>query len=668
VTLSLQSWIRAPKPVWRVALEAETEALRNPEPAFNLEVGSVKSYNDMFSGTVTANWTEQDLIREALHCGRLLLSGRGGGAKTVLLGRLAKRSVKMGYLPIFLSLKAWTQAHSEVWNRFDSSLVRMDFLFRSLLKPGVGTAELDSLPPSVPRLILVDGLNEVDSRTAQGLIFSLDEYASTAINTSIVVSDRLVRREFISSDNWSLALALPLTDKEISRQLSRSQARARRKTLTDDERELLRSPYFLDAYLNTGQLADTRAEEIRKWFKVHVGLSDEELRRASEAAYVVYGTASRTFNLQDFERVGGADVTRRLTESGSLITPDAGLAVFDHHLKHDFLASNHLAAQERLWNSDSFDHVTFSGSSFDAIMMCVEQINENAADRFIREVYDWNLYGVGYSLGESRRHNVSAEMRTVILAMFAERKWDSVSPTRQRAEDTLRLLQNRDASEFLEAATPERVFKLVSDYAPSPNANWFFQWRQLFTRPLGSAISDEVVNQVRDGNSVLGWTTANVLKRTRLTEQQQAMLRTTLDDPTAVFRWRAAHALGSFPSEPNAAALLTRLDDEDKKVRYGAVRSLLELASGATDELREYVFAHLIAHREQIVAFSSVREEIRRCVLIPGARNPKAWLRYCLKLMSTVQPNATESERDRWSRAAQELIDMFAAAENLPNA
>jgi hypothetical protein len=295
-------------------------------------------------------------------------------------------------------------------------------------------------------------------------------------------------------------------------------------------------------------------------------------------------------------------------------------------------------------------------------MMCVEQVDEGGADRFIRAVYDWNLYGVGYSLGESRKHNVSAEMRTVILAMFAEKKWDLVWPTRQRAEDTLRLLKEEDARMLLQTKSLEEVFEFVRMREPSLHAPWFLEWRELFTRP-NSAVSDELINFLRYKDSVRGWTAANVLKRVRLSDAQQQMVRSFLESTDPVVRWRAAHVLGSLTSDLNAEALLGCLVDQDQKVRYGAVRSLLELASLATEGLRRDIFANLIHERERLVEFTPVREEIRRCVLIPGARDPSSWLQYCLKLMSAVQPVGVEAERDRWSRFAQQLINMFTATE-----
>ena len=48
---------------------------------------------------------KDNLIREAIRCGRVLIAGRGGSAKTVFLGRLAKHCLSLDYVPIFLSLK-----------------------------------------------------------------------------------------------------------------------------------------------------------------------------------------------------------------------------------------------------------------------------------------------------------------------------------------------------------------------------------------------------------------------------------------------------------------------------------------------------------------------------------------------------------------------------------
>ena len=548
--------------------------------------------------------------------------------------------------------------HAETWSLLDSRLMKIDYLLRVLSQLTVDISKLDALPPSTVRMLLIDGLNEVDGKAAQELIFTLDEYAATAINTSVIVSDRLVRRDFIQAERWRLCLVLPLAADEVRRQVAKRRPRGtHERVLSDAEWTLLTSPYFLDSYIKSGELAETRAGELRNWFKRHASLTDAELDLASKAAYQVYGTASRSFALPEFERIGGHAVVQKLRET---LIISGQQALFDHHLKHDFLASYYLAKNESLWNRESFDHVTFRGSSFDAIMMCVEQISEPTADRFVRAVYDWNIYGVGYSLAESRRHNVSADMRTVILGMFAERTRDVVVPTAQRARDTLRLLQDKDARRFFDASSLSEVFRLVEEYEAT--SDWFQAWRNLFTTAPGSQVDDAVVRLIEDRDSVQGWTTANVLKRSSLNEEQQVFLQNVLNNPDPVIRWRAAHSLGAFPSKGNARALIKQVSDGAWDVRYGAVRSLMELASRADEELRREVFQSLALNFRQIDEHPSIKEELRRTMLIPTARNPRTWVSNCVSLITTFQLSTSEAESEKWSRAAQSLFDMFPGA------
>jgi hypothetical protein len=643
---------------WRRSLEENINALSAPKPEFKIEIAAADSYDRMFTEEFTAKWTEDQLLDHALASGRLLLAGRGGGAKTVILEKCAKRALRRRYVPILLSMRSWTQLHAQTWFSLGSRSMKVDYLLRSLSSQVVDTAKLDALPPATVRMLLIDGLNEVDGKSAQDLIFALDEYAATAINTSVIVSDRLVRRDFIQAERWKPCIVLPLALDEVRRQVAEHRFKGPHdKVLSDAEWSLLSSPYFLKSYLKTGELKETRAAELRNWFQKHASLTDAELELAARAAYQVYGSASRSFLLAEFQQIAGAVVVQKLRET---LIVSGQQAVFDHHLKHDFLASFYLAQNGSLWNRNSFDHVTFRGSSFDAIMMCVEQIPEPDADNFVRAVYNWNIYGVGHSLAESRRHNVSADMRTVILAMFAERTQDAVAPTAERARDTLRLLQDKDARRFFDASSLSDVFRLVNEYKAS--SEWFNSWRNLFTTAPGSEVDDAVVRVIEDLDSVQGWTTANVLKRASLNDTQQAYLQGVLNNPDPVIRWRAAHSLGAFPSGGNARALIRQLSDGAWDVRYGAVRSLMELASRAADDLRREVFESLTLNFLQIDEHPSIKEELRRTMLIPRARNPKTWVSSCVDLITAFQLSTSEAEAEKWSRTAQSLFDMFPGA------
>ncbi|NYF51077.1 HEAT repeat domain-containing protein [Tunturiibacter gelidoferens] len=637
-------------PTWRANLEEDVSAFEMPSPRFDLHVEFARTYDRLFELTDESLLREEELLSNAIRDGRVLLAGRGGGGKTVFLRRCAQRCLKLGYVAVFISLKFFTQQKASVWLDLQSRLAKVDFLLRSLSSAKLGIAELDSLTPSVQRVLLIDGLNEVDAKVAQELIFCLDEYAGTAISTSVVVSDRLVRREFISPHRWSLYAIQPLSLGEV-----RGQIKSAHKTITNDQQTLLSSPYFLDLYLANGSLGSSSAAEMEAWFVEH-SISADELPAAAEAAFRVYSHRSRSFPVDEFQAIAGESTTQKLLISGAL-TLSGEDALFDHHLKHDFLASHYLADHRELWFKDSFDLVTFSGSSFDAIMMCLEQVAESEADAFIRSVYDWNLYGVGYALSESRHHNVSEQMRHVMVAMFTERRWDLIEPTALKARDTLKLLRDdADSQRFLRYERLDEVLDFIGRSWQGPS--WFTQWKELFTTKPKSSVSDAVQHKIKDEDSVIGWTTSNVLRRCILTEAQQAYLRGLVGEPLAVVRWRAIHTLGAFPSHENLTALADAIRDKDLLVRYGGIRSCFESASQASEEVRGETFAILNQNSKFILEYPFLKDEIRRAMLIPRAKRPKSWIKSCVRLISTWQPSESNDDQEKWTRTAQSLFDL----------
>jgi hypothetical protein len=635
---------------WQKTIYKEISSFRMPTPRFDLRVTSASTYDFLFEFVDNETLREEQLLRKAISSGRVLLAGRGGGGKTIFLHRCAEQSVALGFLPIYISLKVFTQEHASLLLDMRSRLAKIDFALRTLSKAHIGVAELDGLPTSKNRILLVDGLNEVDGRVAQELIFCLDEYAGTAINTSIIVTDRLVRREFISPDRWSLHAIQPLLPSEII-----EKTKSAKRSITKDQQDLLSSPYFLDLFLANGMLESSRASEMKQWFITHA-LTVEELPRASNAAFDVYGRTSRTFPLKAFQEVSGPGITRKLRDAGAL-TVRGDDALFDHHLKHDFLASHHLANHPDLWQGANFDRVTFAASSFDAIMMCLEQVSKEGADQFIRKVYDWNLYGVGYSLSESRHHNVSEEMRRVMVAMFAERLWDLVEPTAQKARDTLKLLKNdNDSRQLLKAESLDQILDMIRRSWVGPS--WFTEWRDLFTIPICSTVTDNILRLIEDGNSILGWTASNVLRRCRLSWTQQEYLHQLMRGQSPVIRWRVIHTLGAFPFHSNLPALALAVKDDDRLVRYGAIRSSFESASQAEEDIRLEIFGMLRQSGQFIAEHPSLKDEMRRAMLIPRAKRPQSWIRSCVELIMEWQPSESPADREKWTRTAQSLFDL----------
>src|SRR5205807_7659493 len=107
----------------------------------------------------------------------------------------------------------------------------------------------------------------------------------------------------------------------------------------------------------------------------------------------------------------------------------------------------------------------------------------------------------------------------------------------------------------------------------------------------GHPLSAEEITAVSSGDSLIGWTAANAIRRSTADEDQLDGLRevyrqSRATDTNKTTRWRIVHLLGAFPTEANAAFLFQALTtDPYHWVKYGATRALVEIAARAGDAL-----------------------------------------------------------------------------------
>lgn len=172
-----------------------------------------------------------------------------------------------------------------------------------------------------------------------------------------------------------------------------------------------------------------------------------------------------------------------LAEAGAIVRPN-GFAYFDHHLKHDYLASVYLIHHQDKWTNAVFDIVTFRAASFDIIAIALQQISDQPrADLFLRYIYDWNVYAPAYALAEVYHGgtvSVSESMQLMMLSMIADRRFDSVRATVERATDALSLFpKDSIARVFLEVPNRDALFDYIESL-PAPSEE-FKTWRTLFT-------------------------------------------------------------------------------------------------------------------------------------------------------------------------------------------
>lgn len=656
-------------------IKVTLEVLPNPDPEFRFKISWPPDYDTLLGMShsrigVTGKEPIGDppaqndgidsLADQAMLTGRVLLVSKGGTGKTVILQRLAKRALIQGFVPILIEMRLWdARSADEKWRAQGSSMwARVDFLLRELVTPPINLTFFDSLPPDTKRLLLIDGLNEVPLRVSDEIVSAIDEFCEYNPDSGVVLTDRLTRRILPRTERWRLATILPFTQEQIQQHLLNPTSP--RNHLDLGTRELLTTAYFFNSFLKSGK---TRFDD---YFKNHVKLTELEMKNVGRAALNAYTQQStRTFDINKFAKVTGNTALQKLRDAGVLIENGSNGA-FDHHLKHDYLVANLIAKDSALWGRDVFDSISFRANSFDVFALTLELINSrNEADRFVRSVYDWNQYGAAYAVADTFVNQadgvvarITDEMLTVLLAMLGERRWDIIASTAERVTDCLRLFPLSVVSPFLESLERAEVCDAVKT-TESSNA-WFCQWRDLFLRVDGGSVEDSTLALIENDDSVLGWTCANMLKRMRLSLKQLEYLRAHTSigvETNPTIRWRVVHVLGSFPDEANAICLLSSLaSDPDKWVRFGAIRSLIEMAATSSEELRTKVFDGVVKQVETIIKETGTVHEFSRAILIRKDKAPDGWTMDVARVILEIRDKVDSIEaRDRWEKLAYEV-------------
>jgi hypothetical protein len=577
------------------------------------------------------------LASMAFDYGRVLLQARGGAGKTTTLRALASKATAEGLRVAWLDVLAWAE-QSHIGDQVGT---RPEWLLAAA-EPSLATKDLAD---GKPWLLLIDGLNEIAGNYAGPLLTAVDRLASTCPSLGVVVSDRLHRRT-LSPRAWALTTLTPVPESQILDLLPGVNAPAELASLTN--------PYYLQLALD-GRLG-SRSGQHYDFLVTHGGVVESELPDLAEAAYQQYAAhGDRRVDLDKLSRRAGSGLVSRLTEAG-IIVPEP-TARFFHHLVHDFLAATYVATRPDLWNSSGFDVLTFKTTSMDALAMVLEQTPDNA-DLLVRRVYDWNLYAAAYLLAEDRQGGceVSAEMELAVLTMLGERRFDRFSATAQQASDALRLVDSEVASHILNASSREAILEVVRDRSgQGSTAGWFADWLALYGRSDSDLATFHDLEVLKEADSLLGWTTSNVLRRSVIEDPVARALQdlaTTAE--TGVVRWRSVHALGAMPSRATFDVLLAALDDDDAIwVRYGAIRSLIEIAL-ADPELRREVFESLSTRVHLLRREPQLLREIERVLVLDDA--PASWPEDTAALIVELWAKSDSvEEQDRWRHLGDTL-------------
>ena len=284
------------------------------------------------------------------------------------------------------------------WKEWTSSEIgdAADFLVRRFGGIGLGAIDLDRLSPDVPKILLVDGLNEITSPVGAQILHLLDELVRDQINLSVLVADRLIRRELPNPARWSIGTLLPLSQDEVRRHLGEK--------VDVKPGGILTSPFFLDAALRYRVEGHRRSQTSERFLILHGGVDELHLDRVAAAAFDAYQRSrSRVFDRAVFAGLAGEAATTALERSNTLMPPESGRRYFAHHILHDYLAARYFAQRPvEEWTAQALSELSFDASSFDAVELVFEQLDEERADLFLQQLYDWNLYAAGYALAQAR--------------------------------------------------------------------------------------------------------------------------------------------------------------------------------------------------------------------------------------------------------------------------
>jgi len=562
---------------------------------FNLKISIIDTT------TIAAN-SLHDFVKDN-H--KVLLRGHAGGGKTGIVRRLSTYQTADGTVPIFIDLKQWNQGLSNELTEKMEMKGKMNIILKSSSIP-ISIEQIESFDK--PYCIIIDGLNEISAgdfgdEIPRMIVNTLDEIVQSNINASALITDRLSPRDIFTA--WKNLELLPIDEAEVKSVVDENFGIDFYDSLSKTNKEILETAFFLDAAIErkSANLL-SKAGTIEDFFKNTLSISGTEL---DILAGLIFDATLRNKNLnftdEDINRFGDQQVSA-LKASGVLRQISDGIFSFDHQLNHEFLLSHHLANHKDAWNNESFDSATLNSNSLESIYMTFEQITTpELADEFLLQVYDWNWKAALKSINWNTKldiKNHSEEIVQAILVLVSVKKFDNVHGTSETVKKLLADPDSTQAQDFVKAKDLKEILEIAKSV--NPKYRWINEWKSLLETKRDSEIGEDVILLIQSNNSVLGWTASNVLRECKLNDTNELQLRTIYRSSDAnnslhnTRRWRVVHALGMFPSRKNADLLFDALQDSYQWVRYGAARSLVEMAAITDDiELRGYILEKLTA-------------------------------------------------------------------------
>lgn len=641
--------------------------LKDLQPHFAIKLGKFADYQQLFGGHDFEAVRLDEVRQLALENGRILISARGGAGKTTLMKRIQVQAIEKGDAAVLLELRGWVAGDDEALEPGKSSALGFfDRMIRRFTNNKLDAAALDLLPATVPKLILIDGLNETPGKTADHILNACDEAAAVFPGLSIIATDRLSRRGLARPDRWTHLNVLPVAKEEISRHVGA-------KFNNHAARSLLGIPFFLHRAI-AGELRETPEQTVLQMISAHGSLNSTEMSTLKESAFKIYrDRKSRTFPILDIDQA----IAQKLRASGILVLSNGEETSFAHHSMHDFLASMYLSETEFLWDArhrhNAFDAITFSASSFDSIASVLRILSSRAGgektSEVLQAVYDWNPYAAGYALSEAEATGavcIAPGMRAIVLFMLGLRLYDHQRSTQQKARDALNMFDDQMSENILATANAPELIDLATGY--DFEDQMFGSWLSVFSASVQTLSDPSYVDGIKENDSVRSWTLANMVKRLDDIAPIEGKLIELSLDQDFVVRWRSVHALGAAKSEAAIEALFARVfadgdsAEESEHVRYGAVRSLVEAALLSDETARERVLNRLHGELVRIRSDKYVLGELVSAVFADVESVPVGWADAVAPIFHwLIDQSSSAEEIEKWSLKLADLYNDYEA-------
>jgi hypothetical protein len=176
---------------------------------FEYRVGWSPDYGQLFRGNFSDVTPIDEILERGRRHGRILLLGKGGSGKSTIAIRLSEKVAATGGMGALLNLKHWHPGLQAKWDELSDDLLgRADLMLSELAEMPISLVELDEQPPSTPKYIIFDGLNEIRSAIAEQVIAAADRLAGAIINITVIATDRLIRRDLSAHGEWLFANVL----------------------------------------------------------------------------------------------------------------------------------------------------------------------------------------------------------------------------------------------------------------------------------------------------------------------------------------------------------------------------------------------------------------------------------------------------------------------------